>query len=79
MLSDPDASLVFDPPGHILLSVFWGVQEARGEAHPLTLWVLYCLSDPRISYLPWGLGSRYTAQTGPVLDGYAAASSISSH
>ncbi len=46
MLPDPDASLVFDPPGPILLSVLWGVQGARGETHPLTLWVFYCFSDP---------------------------------
>ncbi len=52
MLPDPDASLVFDPPVPILLSVLWGVQGARGEAHPLTPWVSYCLSDSRTSYRP---------------------------
>ncbi len=52
MLPDPDASLGFDPPGPILLSVFWGVQGSRGETHPLTPWVFYCLSDPHTSYCP---------------------------
>ena len=46
MLPDPDASLVFDPPGPILLSVCWGVQGARGEAHPLTPWVSHCIPYP---------------------------------
>ena len=78
MLPDPDASLVFDPPGPILLSVFLGVQGTRGEAQPLTPWGSHCLPDPRISYLLWGLGSGYTAQTGPFVAGNAAASSMSS-
>ena len=46
MLPDPDASLGFDPPVPILLSVLWGVQGARGKAHPLTPWISHCLSDP---------------------------------
>ncbi len=46
MLPDPYASLVFDYSGPVLLSVFWGVQGARGEAHPLTAWVSHCFPDP---------------------------------
>ncbi len=69
MLPDPDASLVIDPPGPILLSGLWGVKGARGETHPLTLWVSYCLSYSRTFYRPGGLGSGHTAQTGPVVAG----------
>ncbi len=50
MLPEPDASLVFDPPGPILLSVFRGEQGARAEAHPLTLWVSLCFPDPDPAY-----------------------------
>ncbi len=74
MLPDPDATLGSILQASFSYSFFIGCTGGRGETFPLTLGSV--TAPGALTHGPWGLGSGQTAQTGPVLAGYAAASSI---